>query len=336
MVAYDKFITENVAPAGSRHIGVFKGGKKVGRIPLGSLTPPPRHKRLYSFLLLSDPHIGETKVGNDAFIKAMEYYGNSHDLSFCCITGDLIVYKSPDDPKRVELQDAALAEYKKIIDEHSQGKKIYALGGNHEVWHQEEMPEMLKKYSGIHNNWYSFEHGNDLFVMMGVWEYFYQKNNPSYQVQLMSYEDIKGVREIMGKNRNRRVFFMMHMPPEKNLPECDIGDVKEYGYFPLSFFKHYKNASIFHGHTHHRFQAQEESKDYAGYSETLGFKSVHIAALEGDATGGVGSGYIVDVYDDGYHLRGMNFVTGQEIAIGTYWVDTTLVDVSEEYTYKGE
>jgi hypothetical protein len=35
-------------------------------------------------------------------------------------------------------------------------------------------------------------------------------------------------------------------------------------------------------------------------------------------------GYVVDVYENGIHLRGRDFVKGEFLPIASYWLDTTL------------
>ena len=44
-------------------------------------------------------------------------------------------------------------------------------------------------------------------------------------------------------------------------------------------------------------------------------------------------GYVVDVYKDGIHLRGRDFVKGEFLPIASYWLDTTLQTV-EAGSYK--
>ena len=39
-------------------------------------------------------------------------------------------------------------------------------------------------------------------------------------------------------------------------------------------------------------------------------------------------GYVVDVYENGIHLRGRDFVKGEFLPIASYWLDTTLQTVT--------
>jgi hypothetical protein len=43
-------------------------------------------------------------------------------------------------------------------------------------------------------------------------------------------------------------------------------------------------------------------------------------------------GYVVDVYENGIHLRGRDFVKGEYLPIASYWLDTTLQTI-EANTY---
>ena len=38
-------------------------------------------------------------------------------------------------------------------------------------------------------------------------------------------------------------------------------------------------------------------------------------------------GYVVDVYKDGIHLRGRDFVKGEYLPIASYWLDTKIVKI---------
>ena len=39
-------------------------------------------------------------------------------------------------------------------------------------------------------------------------------------------------------------------------------------------------------------------------------------------------GYVMDVYENGVHLRGRDFVKGAFLPIASYWLDTTLQTVA--------
>ena len=71
----------------------------------------------------------------------------------------------------------------------------------------------------------------------------------------------------------------------------------------------------------------------ANYDQYYGIHSVHIPSLavprEFENSEYVqmlseSEGYVVDVYENGIHLRGRDFVKGEFIPIASYWLDTTL------------
>lgn len=317
MASYNHFIPQNVAPIGSRHIGVYRNNEKIGYIPLGGLKPPNRSKRLYSFGLIADPHVGQTDAMNEIFRKTLKHLGEDDAVKFTVIAGDLIVWVKEDKGERLE----AFKQYSEIISNNSNGKPVFAIGGNHEQWQHENIPNYMKNYADVESCVYHFKYGDDLFVMAGSYGY---APNTGGTVQTLSAHDLKSVRNLMNENRNVRCFFIHHVQPSPTMPEYDV-EPTEYGYLPLSFFAHFKNMTMFHGHSHLKFSTQETDAK-ANYREDMGFRSVHISALCEHS-----EGYIVDVYKDGYHLRGMNFSTGDPVLIATYWIDTTIQSVDEEY-----
>ena len=106
---------------------------------------------------------------------------------------------------------------------------------------------------------------------------------------------------------------------------------------------HYKNAHQFHGHSHLKFYLQYGS-DIANIDHIFGGWSIHIPSLavprDGDPSGASSrkevyadsEGYVVDVYENGIHLRGRDFVKEEFLPIASYWLDTTLQTV-EAGTY---
>ena len=105
-----------------------------------------------------------------------------------------------------------------------------------------------------------------------------------------------------------------------------------------SLMMHYPNVVLFHGHSHLKFYLQYGS-DKANYDNSWGCHSVHVPSLavprDGDASGASSrtevyadsEGYVVDVYANGIHLRGRDFVRGEFLPIASYWLDTTLQEV---------
>jgi hypothetical protein len=151
-------------------------------------------------------------------------------------------------------------------------------------------------------------------------------------------EELQWLYETLEANRNKRCFVFQHV-----FPWGDSGNANNaYAYGDLfagtkgdvfkSLMKHYKNVVFFHGHSHMKFDLQEVDKK-ANYSNAFGYRSVHIPSLcvprdivDGTLTNiyADSEGYVVDVYENGIHLRGRDFVKGEFLPIASYWLDTTL------------
>lgn len=316
MAQYKDFIPENVALADTRRIGIYDiNGNRVGCIPLGNLVNPAAGSKQYSFGALSDVHIVYNTAADD-FKKALTYLNESEDVAFTCICGDLT-----DDGTENQL-----AQYKAIVDSHSPNTPVYAIAGNHESYSAQ--PSLLEQYTGK-PLYYSFEYGNDVFIMCGC----YSWANDGVFTQ----EYLQWLYETLETNRNKRCFIFEHV-----FPWGDSGNPGEHYSFDMfsgtkgsvfqSLLKHYKNTVLFHGHSHTKFDLQEVDEK-ANYSNALGYRSVHIPSLAvprdivDSALANIyadSEGYVVDVYENGIHLRGRDFVKGEFLPIASYWLDTTL------------
>lgn len=326
MAQYDKFIAENVATANAKRIDVYNSaGKRVGIIPLGTLTPPDASKKQYSFGALSDVHIVYDTASDD-FKRALTYLNDNVDVAFTCICGDLT-----DDGTETQL-----AQYKAIVDSHSADTPVYAIAGNHERYSTLSYA-YLQNYTG-YPLYYSFTHGNDVFLMCGCHKWTNKDG-------VFTQEYLQWIYETLEANRNKRCFIFQHV-----FPWGDCGNPGGYYSFDMfsgtqgsvfqSMLKHYKNTVFFHGHSHTKFYLQE-MEDKANYSDALGYRSVHIPSLAVPRDVANSSltniyadseGYVVDVYENGIHLRGRDFVKGEYLPIASYWLDTTLQTV-EAGTY---
>lgn len=326
---FTDFIPQNVAPIGARRIGVYdSNGNRAGQIPLGTLTPPTPGKKLYSFGALSDVHIVYSTATAD-FQAALTYLNNDADVAFTCICGDLT-----DDGTA-----AQLAQYKAVVDSHSPDTPVYAIAGNHEAYDGTPVTtEKIQPYTG-QPFYYSFRHGEDVFIMCGCYS--------AAAGSIFTVEELQWLYETLEENRNRRCFVFEHV-----FPWGDSGNANNaYIYGDLfagtmgdvfkSLMRHYKNTVFFHGHSHLKFYLQELDAK-ANYSEAFGYRSVHIPSLAvpRDVIGSTlteifadSEGYVVDVYEDGVHLRGRDFVRGKFLPIASYWLDTALQTV-EAGTYE--
>lgn len=343
MYQYRHFIPENIAPKGTKHIGVYdSNGKKICAIPLGGLTPPTKEK-LYSFGLVSDIHLWKVNTStysnsNGKFDKALTCF-ESAGCSFCVVSGDLTITgfylrTNDSDASTQSLDEGQFAAYKEICDSHS--IPVYALCGNHESYYGMPITGNLNKletYTGKGVLSYPVMYGNDVFILCG-------QNHGS---SVMSDEDFTWLGTTLEANKDKRCFVFVHSHIDDNV-EGGVEDsgnpafAREnsiFGYWGatktanfLNLMKQYPNTILFHGHTHTMFEAQEYDKA-ANYSEENGFTSVHVpssasprrvVSADGtwEAANSESQGYLVDVYDDCIVLNGWDFVANKPVPLGTY------------------
>lgn len=332
---FTHFIKENVAPKGTKQIGVYnENGEKVGVIPLGFLSPPKENK-LYSFCAVSDVHV-TYNTGSEDFQRALTYVENN-DIDFTVVNGDLTGNGN----------DEQMTQYKNLVSTYAKTKPVYALGGNHETVQRYMTSERIQKYTGNTMNYY-IEKGDDVFIFVSHWGAYGGDGIGWKSSEFISREELQWLYETLEANRNKRCFVFNHVYPY----EDRVGDACRYydgrywlttdggiGEAFINLLKHYKNTVLFHGHSHLRFYLQELDEK-ANYSSTVGYRSVHIPSLSvpRDSVDGTTSyiyaeseGYIVDVYDNYIILNGRDFIDnekdGHEIPIATYKIDTTLVGV---------
>lgn len=334
---YTHFIPQNVAPVNAKSIGVYDSkGEKVYTIPLGRLTPPMKEK-LYSFGLVSDMHLYKIITswdGNTKFDNALTYF-ESKNCVFCAHCGDITQTGLYSEGDKVNLAPVQFEKYKEICDKHT--IPVYGLCGNHEnyvVPITNNLTE-LKYYTGT-ELYYTITHGNDLFIFIG---------QPSYN-EVMGDDALLWLYETLEENRNKRCFVFIHPYIEE-----DSGDPLDYrknsvfDYWGvtkttafMNVMRHYKNAVLFHGHSHTKYECQEWDKT-ANYTEKNGFRSVHVPSsttprdLDLSAGATVNDNYgsqgcVVDVYDDCIVLNGMDFINNKPVPLGTYKIDTKLIQIA--------
>lgn len=328
MAKYMDFIHQNVAPKNAKRIGVYDSNdSRIGTIPLGSLAFPNAGQKLYSFGALSDVHISYSTAEAD-FQTALTYLHDIEKVALVCVCGDLTGDGS----------NTQLAQYKTVVDGYSKGTPVYAIAGNHEGM-TADVANRIATYTG-HPLYYSFTNGNDVFIMVGTIGGEMYSNGVVF-----ADGELQWLYETLEANRNKRCFVFQHIfaGVEKEAVCGNAGglytnwcwhNTSECIAFE-SLMKHYKNVVWFHGHSHLRYSLQRYGQLYANYSEAEGYRSVHIPSLtvpredtDNDGTYennyGGSEGYIADVYENGIHLRGRDFVKGEFLPIASYWLDTTL------------
>jgi len=334
------FIPQNVAAPNTHQIGVYHKGKKVGYIPLNSLAYPDTGRKRYSFGALSDIHLGNTDADTD-FRRALTYFNDVEKVDFTCICGDMTNYG-----KISEYQ-----HYKDMVDTYSPNTKVYAIAGNHDAADNDTSyktePALTLTNDGItpytgNPLFYTFAHGNDLFVMMGLRRWTYGQAN----ADIFSTEELQWLYDTLEANRDKRCFVWQHAlrfdgcgkpysgHPTNNLLTSTHGTVFK------SLVSHYPNVVWFHGHSHTCFDSQEDNAK-ANYEKDFGCHSIHIPSLakprEYENSGYVSmtaesEGYVVDVYENHIVLRGRDFAAGKFLPFAQYCLDTSF-QVVEAGTY---
>lgn len=338
-------ITENIAPPNAKKLAIFNGNTKVCDVDISKIQPTNLGTKLYSFGQLSDVHMmansnngtatddgnGYGRLPNGTkFHRALTFFENQGCL-FVAIAGDLTNIGFWQSSTATTMYLNQFAEYKNIRELHP-NLPVYGICGNHESYYKnitENLTE-LETYAGYGLN-YTITQGNDLFIFIG---------QPSPSVP-MTDETLSWLETTLEENKNKRCFVYVHSVVDDN----DSGT--RFGYYHnmtfdwwgakkttfINIMKKYKNAILFHGHTHMRFEAQTVVKDII-YSTALGFKSIHIPSIYNvripnlvdeklDEEDGA-QGYVVDVYENHIVLKGYNLLTNEPVPIGQYCIDTTL------------
>ena len=324
MAQYKDFIMQNIAPPDARRIGVYNSqGVRVGFIPLGPLTFPDVGGKQYSFGALSDIHIGES-TSEDDFKRALAYLSGETD--FICLCGDLIHGNASNAATQIEQYKACLP---------SATVPVYAIAGNHDGAYVANVETAITSYTG-QPLYYSFSQGDDVFIMVG--------DKSTTAGSLFTTAELQWLYETLETNRNKRCFLFQHVRPDDACGNA-LGIYKEDNWGGTeqtvfeSLLRHYPNTILFHGHSHLKFYLQKYS-DKANYDNTFGCHSVHIPSISAprDTLSVVNpsittiyaesEGYVVDVYENGIHLRGRDFAAGEFLPVASYWLDTTLQTVA--------
>ena len=333
MSNYNKFIKQNGAPVESTHIEVYDSrNRKVGKIELSNLRLPNIGKKLYSFGVISDVHIGVPTAESD-LVNAISFFSDYGCIHVCC-GGD-----AAQNGKISQLET-----YKSLIHDN-----VHTVMGNHDWWGEptgQVDPITIADWERILDKErnYCFSQGNDVFIMLSM---------SSADANCFTTEQMQWLYEVLEENRNKRCFIFEHLFPYN--PNCcgnaynlytDDG-LWELGYYRKTFeslLRHYKNVILFHGHSHIPLEYQTNVTEYpANYDNYFGIHSIHIPGLarlrkkadndSGYTQDAAGSqGYVVDVYDDYIIVKGRDFVTGKFLPIANYCLDTT-IKIIEPNTY---
>ncbi len=326
MSQYTGFIAENTAPEGAKRIGIYDAnGNRAGQIPLGNLSMN-KGELLYRFGAVSDVHLSRETAEAD-FRRALGYFQNETEADFVCISGDITEGNG----------DYQWTAYNDIKNEFA--VRIYPIGGNHDTYNAGMTKARFLEKTGFHT-FYTVSQGNDVLL-------FITQTADANENGIYAAEDLQALMDALETNRNKRCFVFVHSfirggsgDPLNLYTAGTFGGNEE---AMKSLMRHYKNAIWFHGHSHHMFQGQEVHGK-ANYDHDFGVHSVHIPSLTVPIDISTGQrvtlsegsqGYLIDVYENGIHLRGRDFVNGVYPAIASYWLDTPLREISAG-TYSDE
>lgn len=320
---YDKFIKENIAPYEAKRIGIYNArGRRVGGFGLQSLTATDMGEKLYSFGALADVHIPYNTAEAD-FRKALDYFANTEKVAFVCVAGDLTSGGS----------DYQFKLYQQIVNSYYPNG-IESILGNHDNYSTAISNTAAKAYTQ-RELYYSFEHEGDVFIMISISGY----QNGS----LFTSGQLDWLQTTLEKNQDKRCFLFHHVRPQDgcgdafdiyDTPDNDIWGGDEAALFE-SLMTRYKNVHQFHGHSHLKLNLQTKD-NLANIDRIFGGWSIHIPSLSvprsGDESGSSSrveiyaesEGYVVDVYENGIVLRGIDFVNDKPIPLAQYYLDTTV------------
>lgn len=314
----NNLIPQNVLPSNATKVAIFNGNISIYEL---DMPMPDKGNKLYSFGAIADVHLQYDTAHTD-FQRALTFLNETENVDFICIAGDLTSGGT----------DAQLVEYKNYVDTYSANTPVYAITGNHEAYRGTDLPSIIEKYTG-HPLYYSFECGNDVFIMVGV------KGDSSGN--LFTTAELQWLYETLEANRNKRCFIFEHVRPQDacgnayGIYSLDIWGGTEQTVFE-SLLRHYKNVIMFHGHSHLKYDLQTKTNKANIDKDTFGTWQVHVSSLAvprtGDPSGAASrvevyadsEGYVVDVYENGILLRGRDFVAEKFLPLATYWLDTKL------------
>jgi hypothetical protein len=329
-IGLTKLIAENIAPPNASNLAIFSGDTKICDVDMSKMQPTNLGEKLYSFGLVSDMHLDGVGSNGNYLGDAMTFFENQ-GCSFCCHAGEITNIVFWYDSADTEIYLTQMAAYKSVIDAHPD-LPMYGICGNHESYNKpivENLAE-LKEYTG-RDLYYTYTHGNDVFIFIG------QPGGTSYVERDEWIAELGWLQQTLEANRDKRCFVFEHLTLSDDSGNPD--NIHNAYWMDLEstlvgVMSHYKNAILFHGHSHLDFNEQF-NWTYSNYSTRKGFKSVSIPSSGGsrvtvdgvlqkvnDST--LRGGYIAEVYENCVVLKGYYFQSFEAVPIAQYKIDTTL------------
>ena len=335
---YSYFNELNIAPSNATKIALLSNNQILSSVDLTNdfkFNTKAYGNKLYSVGLLSDIHIDGNGDGNNSdsgnsqsdFINALQYFNNK-SVDFICICGDITYYG----------YDADYEAYKTLVNTYSNNIPIKAIRGNHECYVNGSSNydnENTKFQENINDLYYEYIYNNDFYLFCGMY-------GESSTTPLLNDEFI-WLSNKLEEHKNKRVFLFVHYY------YGDVGNVNHIVsiHEPIDnetfiyLITKYKNVIYFSGHTHLAFDTQKYGK-YNNIKQSGDIcHRVHIPScakprtsadgIEGSAqVYSAGSeGYLMEVYENGILLKGVNFETNKLLPIANYYLNTPIEAVEE-------
>lgn len=351
-----EFIDFNAIPKYTTRICAVQNGEIVAsfNIPSAKLWDSEYYgEHLYSFGLISDPHIQYSSGVGDVR-KALSYFNDRESVDFTAGTGDLTSEGSV----------AQCEEWVTERDTYSPNTPVYTCNGNHEAryatsimdasniatarkyldsdWTDETVPYFVKVIN------------NDVFVFVSI----FNKTIQNASNVMFPAEELTWLEGVLEQYRNQRVFLFAHVPAHWNTAgikyngfglgngaySTDIWGNPQVSNRPmadrtafLNLLDHYKNVIWFSGHSHIKYEYQKIWKNLNIMQYKGGARFVHVSSLtvprdivDGSVTDYIyaeSEGAVVDVYPNAIRMRCRNFVGEKFYGMCEYIIDTTPVTI---------
>lgn len=260
-------------------------------------------EKMYSFGALSDIHLGyESRGGSSDFKRAIAGLQNL-GVEFVGISGDIGYHSATSE----------LQTYKEIIDTHAT-VPFYACTGNHDATHTDEVWE---EYIGHPRN-FEFVKNGDVFLFMSL-----MNESNSANVDTPYADNLDWLQERLVRYTGARIFVFMHFPITDY---AGLTNNQYYGFTAnsteddelMKTLMNTENVVVFSGHTHYKFGCEAEDYDINVFNmPNKKVSLVHVPSCayprnsERNEEADISQGYVVDVYDNGVVLRGVDLVSGE-------------------------
>lgn len=275
-------------------LSIQSGG---GDIPLGN--------KLYTFGVTSDIHLRPDNYGQgiDDFNRTIPLLQNL-GAEFVGIAGDLGYYGNTNE---LELYQSALNTLATV--------PFHVVRGNHDKPFSDAD---WQTYTGFAPN-HEFVYNGDVFLFVSL----DHADNTTGTVDVGYAVGLAWLKERLTRYKGARIFVFIHFPPTGY---SGLADGQYYGWSSAStedeaFVKainQTKNVVVFTGHTHYRLNVQETYDNmniYRFNASNTALVHVPSNSRPRDASGTTveqySEGYIVEVYEQGLVIRGIDFVSGQ-------------------------